>query len=104
MADSETNHHDETPSAGEASQLAIDFYAREKLIPSSEFARLIGISLATEQSMRSRGHTPPYFKRGREIFYAADEVAEWIRANRVEKAPAKYSTGRRSAIRTLLEK
>ncbi len=68
------------------SAIETDFLITNRLIPSFEFARLIGVRPTTEESMRSRGETPPFHKAGAQILYAYDDVMAWIESRRTTKA------------------
>lgn len=45
-----------------------------------------GLSPKWLGNLRSRGHGPRYFKRGRRVFYRVQDVRLWIMANEVETA------------------
>ncbi len=77
------------------------FYAAEKLMPARAFAALIGVKPATEAQMRARRQSPPFFRSGSTAFYRFEDVAEWLKKQRVEAEHG--NEGRRQAIRDMLE-
>lgn len=65
-------------------QVLAAFYASERLMPAKAFAALISVKPETESQMRARRQSPPFFKCGSSAFYRFEDVAEWLKKQRVE--------------------
>ena len=76
------------------------FYAAEKLMPARAFAALIGVKHETEAQMRARRQSPPFFRSGSTAFYRFEDVAEWLKKQRVEAE--RGNSGRRQAVKDML--
>ncbi len=53
-------------------------------LKTSQVAALTGFTKATLESFRTKQVGPPFFKRGCNVRYRADEVREWMEANRIQ--------------------
>lgn len=65
-----------------------------KLLDEREAARLIGMSVAFLRADRYHGHVgnrtvgPPFYRIGRAIRYAPEDLQRWVAAQRVERQGA----------------
>ena len=76
------------------------FCASERLMPAKAFAALIGVKPETESQMRARRQSPTFFKSGSAVFYRFEDVAEWLKKQRVEAE--RGNAGQRQAFRDIL--
>jgi hypothetical protein len=81
-------------------QVLAAFYASERLMPARAFAALIGVKPETEAQMRARRQSPTFFKSGSAVFYRFEDVAEWLKKQRVEAE--RGNAGQRQAFKDLL--
>lgn len=81
-------------------QVLAAFYATERLMPARAFAALIGVKPETEAQMRARRQSPPFFKSGSAVFYRFEDVAEWLKKQRVEAE--RGNAGQRQAFKDIL--
>jgi hypothetical protein len=81
-------------------QVLAAFYASERLMPARAFAALIGVKPETEAQMRARRQSPPFFKSGSAVFYRFEDVAEWLKKQRVEAE--RGNAGQRQAFKDIL--
>lgn len=81
-------------------QVLAAFYASERLMPAKAFAALIGVKPETESQMRARRQSPPFFRSGSSAFYRFEDVAEWLKKQRV--AAEVRNAGQRQAFRDIL--
>jgi excisionase family DNA binding protein len=51
-------------------------------LPTSEAARVLGLSASTLAKLRLTGGGPIYSKLGRRVLYRIDDLEEWVRARR----------------------
>ena len=72
--------------AGSIPALLREFLTAERIKPSEAFAQLLGIKPETEAQMRARRQSPPFFRAGSSTFYRFEDVADWLKRNRVECA------------------
>jgi hypothetical protein len=82
-------------------QVLAAFFAAEKLMPAKAFAVLLGIRPETEAQMRARRQSPPFFKVGTSTFYRFEDVADWLKRNRVDCDA--QAAARSAATRDLLK-
>lgn len=76
------------------------FCASERLMPARAFAVLIGVKPETESQMRARRQSPTFFKSGSAVFYRFEDVAEWLKKQRVEAE--RGNAGQRHAFKDIL--
>ena len=76
------------------------FCANERLMPARAFAALIGVKPETEAQMRARRQSPTFFKSGSAVFYRFEDVAEWLKKQRVEAE--RGNAGQRQAFKDIL--
>ena len=50
-------------------------------------AKIVGVSEATMRGWRSRDQGPPFWRKGRGIFYDADEVKRWAKGRVARVVP-----------------
>jgi hypothetical protein len=81
---------------GEPSAITLDDHGA--LHPSAQAAGMLGVEESTLAQWRCAGIGPAYFKIGRRAYYAAEDLAQWIEAQRREPAAARAA--RRAASRT----
>ena len=81
-------------------QVLAAFYASERLMPAKAFAALIGVKPETESQMRARRQSPTFFKSGSAVFYRFEDVAEWLKKQRVEAE--RGNAGQRQAFKDIL--
>lgn len=76
------------------------FCAQEGLMPAKGFAALIGVKPETESQMRARRQAPPFFRAGGAVFYRFEDVASWLKRQRVEAEHG--NVGQRQAVKDIL--
>jgi predicted DNA-binding transcriptional regulator AlpA len=60
--------------------LARDFNGRERLLTTTETAKLLRLSPSWLAKARMRGDGPPYVKLGRSVRYDEGDVAQWMKS------------------------
>jgi predicted DNA-binding transcriptional regulator AlpA len=60
--------------------LARDFNSRERLLTTTETAKLLRLSPSWLAKARMRGDGPPYVKLGRSVRYDEGDVAQWMKS------------------------
>lgn len=53
-------------------------------LKTSQVAELTGYTQATLESFRAKRTGPPFYKQGYNVRYRADEVREWMEAERIQ--------------------
>jgi hypothetical protein len=81
-------------------QVLAAFYASQRLMPAKAFAALIGVKPETESQMRARRQTPPFFRSGGAVVYDFDDVAAWLKQQRIEAD--RGNAGRQQAVKDML--
>lgn len=87
--------------AGSIPALLCEFLTTERIMPSEAFAQLLGIKPETEAQMRARRQSPPFFRAGSSTFYRFEDVADWLKRNRVDCDA--QASARSAATRDLLK-
>ncbi len=52
----------------------------DEAVDTVEAARIVGLAAASLETMRVRGNSPPFTKRGRRVLYTRRGLLEWLRA------------------------
>jgi predicted DNA-binding transcriptional regulator AlpA len=59
---------------------ALDFNGRERLLTTTETAKLLRLSPSWLAKARMRGDGPPYVKLGRSVRYDEGALAQWMKS------------------------